>query len=68
MPPFLGRHRSLCFDKYLKLPKKVVKPYLLKVDHGIMVLDPTSKQCDSLKAQQLFIGGVLNVLKPYFFP
>ena len=29
------------FDKYPKLPKTTVKPYLPKVGHGIMVLDPT---------------------------
>ena len=39
---FLERHASLfCFYKYLKLPKTIVKPYLPKVGHGIMVLDPT---------------------------
>ena len=32
---------SLFFDKYLKLPKTIVKHYLPKVGHGIMILDPT---------------------------
>ena len=32
------------FYKYLKLPKTTVKCYLQKVGHGIMVLDPTSKE------------------------
>ena len=40
-PPFLERHRSLFFDKYLKLPETIVKPYLPKVGQGIMIFDPT---------------------------
>ena len=40
-PPFQKRLRSLFFYKYLKLPKTTVKPYLHKVGHGIIVLDPT---------------------------
>ena len=40
--PFQKRRRSLFFYKYLKLPKTTAKPYLQKVGHGIMVLNPTS--------------------------
>ena len=39
-PHFLEKRKSLFFDNYLKLPKTIVKPYLPKVGHGIMVLDP----------------------------
>ena len=39
--PFIEKRRSLYFDKFIKLPKTIIKHYLPKVGHGIMVLNPT---------------------------
>ena len=41
-PPFLEKSGSLFFDKNLNLPETIVKPHLLKVDQGIMALEPTN--------------------------